>query len=51
MHPETALQLAARTPLTQHNRAATTKAYNVEQVLANIDANHGDVGVECVSPV
>jgi hypothetical protein len=31
--------------LTQHNRAAFILAYDMERVLADIDANHGDCGI------
>jgi hypothetical protein len=34
--------------LTQHDGAAAIKADNVERVLADIDTNHGNVGVERV---
>src|SRR3954467_5510580 len=40
--------LATRPLLMQHDRAAVIKAYNVERVLADIDANHGDGGVDCL---
>src|SRR5215213_7917796 len=40
--------LATRPHLTQHDRAAHIKAYNVERVLTDIDANYGDGGVDCL---
>ena len=45
---EPRLDLVTRPPLPQDDRAAVIKAYNVERVLADIDANHGDGGVECL---
>jgi hypothetical protein len=41
-----ALHLATRPLLPQHDRAALIKANNVERVLADIDADYGDRGVE-----
>ena len=34
--------------MTQHNGTALIVAYDVERVLADIDANHGDCSVECL---
>jgi hypothetical protein len=38
--------LATRPLLTQHNRAAFIVAYDMERVLADIDADHGDCSIE-----
>src|SRR5208282_1616884 len=38
--------LATRPFLMQHNRAAFILPYDMERVLADIDANHGDCGIE-----
>ena len=40
------LYLATRPFLMQHNRAAFILPYDMERVLADIDANHGDCGIE-----
>jgi hypothetical protein len=40
--------LATRPLLPQHDRAALIKANDVEGVLANIDADYGDHGFECL---
>ena len=40
--------LATRPLLPQHNRATLVVPYDVERVLADIDANHGDCSVECL---
>ena len=42
------LHLAARPLLTQHNGTALIVAHDVERVLADIDADHGDCSVECL---
>jgi hypothetical protein len=42
------LHLAARPLLAQHNGTTLIVAYDVERVLADIDANHGDCSVECL---
>src|SRR5207247_2000468 len=42
------LHLAARPLLTQHNGTTLIVTYDVERVLADIDANHGDCSVECL---
>jgi hypothetical protein len=42
------LHLATRPPLPQHDDTALILAYDVERVLADIDANRGDFGVECL---
>jgi hypothetical protein len=34
--------------LTQHNGTTLIVAYDVERILANIDANHGNCSVECL---
>jgi hypothetical protein len=36
------LDLAARPPLPQHDRAAPVEADNMERVLANVDADRGN---------
>src|ERR1035437_4950881 len=38
--------LATRPLLMQHDRAALRLAYDMERVLADIDADHGDCGIE-----
>src|SRR5258706_1371681 len=43
---KTALDLATRPFLTQHNRATLIVAHDVERVLADIDTNHGNCSVE-----
>ena len=43
-----ALHLATRPFLTQHDGTTLIVAYDVERVLADIDANHGDCSVECL---
>src|SRR5450756_12790 len=43
---EPRFHLATRPLLTQHNRAALIVAYDMERVLADIDADHGDCGIE-----
>jgi len=45
---KTGLHLAARPFLAQHNGTTLIVAYDVERVLADIDANHGDCNVECL---
>ena len=40
------LYLATRPLLAQHDRATIIVAYDVERVLADIDANHGDCSVK-----
>jgi len=34
--------------LTQHNGTTLIVAYDVERILADIDANHGNCSVECL---
>lgn len=38
------LDLTARPLLAQHNRTALVMADDVERVLADVDADHGDLG-------
>ena len=40
------LYLATRPFLTQHDGTTLIVTYDVERVLADIDANHGDCGIE-----
>src|SRR5664279_976265 len=46
---KTCFYLATRPLLTQHNRSALILANNMEPVLADIDADHGDRCFECLS--
>ena len=45
---EPRFHLAARLLLPQHDGAARIVAHDVERVLADIDADHGDRGIGCL---
>src|SRR3984893_7041437 len=45
---EPRFHLATRPFLPQHDRAACIVAHDVERVLADIDADHGDRGIGCL---
>src|SRR3984893_1721960 len=45
---EPCFHLAPRPLLPQHDGTALIVAYDVERVLADIDANHGNCSVECL---